>query len=445
LPQTQRVNSKSGYRNAVDVPLSLLLNYARSGTIKRALINNTTCMFELHGDENTRWNKVSIPSSIIESKIVSLLMNASHGDPCEIGPIPSSAIERWSNPLLLISPFLYLGMVYKVMKNLHSTESLASSGTNDTLIPKTRFSDVAGIDRAKSELVDIIDFLRNPQRYKAIGARPPKGILLYGPSGTGKTLLARAVAGEASVSESCACVFLSSTASDFVEMLVGRGAARIRDLFDRARSEARKEQRRRAGLTYFNNPIRRLLSSSTPSHEPSGGATAIIFIDEIDALAKRRGGINSSDEREQTLNQLLTEMDGFDSSSASEDENDVTIIVMASTNRPEILDLALLRPGRFDRHVLVGPPENSAARESILCVHARNILLYKPSDINDGDDAVNLTEIASSKYTMDFTGSELANLVNESALLAIRDGCVQVKQSHLILAAERVTAMKKRH
>ena len=228
--------------------------------------------------------------------------------------------------------------------------------------PSTKFSDVAGEDSAVQEVEEIKDFLKDPSKYKALGARIPRGVLLYGPPGTGKTLLARAIAGEAGVP------FYAMAGSDFVEMFVGLGASRVRDLFDEAKKNA----------------------------------PAIIFIDEIDAVGRKRGSGMSGghDEREQTLNQLLVEMDGFDS--------DTNLIIIAATNRPDVLDPALLRPGRFDRQVYVGHPDIKG-REAILKVHARN----KPL----GDD-VSLAELA--KGTGGFTGADLENLMNEAALLAAR-------------------------
>lgn len=247
------------------------------------------------------------------------------------------------------------------------------------------FADVAGVDEAKEELEEIVEFLRNPDRYIRLGARPPRGVLLVGLPGTGKTLLAKAVAGEADVP------FISCSASEFVELYVGMGASRVRDLFARAKKEA-----------------------------PS-----IIFIDEIDAVAKSRDGkfrIVSNDEREQTLNQLLTEMDGFDSSSA--------VIVLAATNRADVLDPALRRPGRFDRVVAVETPDR-IGREAILKVH------ISKKELPLGDD-VDLGDIAS--MTTGFTGADLANLVNEAALLAGRQNKEVVEKIHFIQAVERSIA-----
>eukprot|EP00258_Populus_trichocarpa_P008511 XP_002314122.3 ATP-dependent zinc metalloprotease FTSH 7, chloroplastic [Populus trichocarpa] len=247
------------------------------------------------------------------------------------------------------------------------------------------FADVAGVDEAKEELEEIVEFLRNPDRYTRLGARPPRGVLLVGLPGTGKTLLAKAVAGEAEVP------FISCSASEFVELYVGMGASRVRDLFARAKKEA-----------------------------PS-----IIFIDEIDAVAKSRDGkyrIVSNDEREQTLNQLLTEMDGFDSNSA--------VIVLGATNRSDVLDPALRRPGRFDRVVMVETPDRNG-REAILKVHVSK------KELPLGED-VNLSDIAS--MTTGLTGADLANLVNEAALLAGRKNKVLVEKFDFIQAVERSIA-----
>jgi cell division protease FtsH len=246
--------------------------------------------------------------------------------------------------------------------------------------PQVTFADVAGQDAAKAELVEIVDFLKEPDKYIALGARIPRGVLLVGPPGTGKTLLARAVAGEANVA------FFSLAASEFVEMFVGVGASRVRDLFKRAKDNA-----------------------------PS-----IVFIDEIDAVGRRRGaGLGGGhDEREQTLNQMLAEMDGFDQNES--------VIVMAATNRADVLDPALLRPGRFDRQVTVGAPDRSG-RLAILKVHTRG----KPL----GDD-VSLEEM--SKATIGFSGADLANLANEAALTAARNGRKRITMSDFTDAFERI-------
>ncbi|WP_428769623.1 ATP-dependent zinc metalloprotease FtsH [Treponema sp. HNW] len=246
----------------------------------------------------------------------------------------------------------------------------------------TRFSDVAGVDEAKEELVEVVDFLKSPQKYTEIGGKIPKGVLLVGPPGTGKTLLARAVAGEAGVP------FFRISGSDFVEMFVGVGASRVRDLFKQAREKA----------------------------------PCIVFIDELDAIGKSR--INSisggNDEREQTLNQLLVEMDGFDNSTG--------LILLAATNRPDVLDPALLRPGRFDRQVVVDRPDVQG-REAILKIHAKNVKL--------GPD-VDLASVA--RTTSGFAGADLANVVNEAALLAVRGGRKLVSMQDFNEAVEKAIA-----
>ncbi len=245
------------------------------------------------------------------------------------------------------------------------------------------FADVAGVDEARQELEEVVDFLRHPQEYGRLGAHIPKGVLLVGPPGTGKTLLAKAVAGEAKVP------FFSISGSEFVEMFVGVGAARVRDLFEQARAKA----------------------------------PAIIFIDELDALGRARGafpGLGGHDEKEQTLNQLLVEMDGFDAS--------VGLIILAATNRPEILDPALLRAGRFDRQVLVDRPDKKG-RLDILRVHVRKVTL---------DPALHLDEVAA--LTPGFTGADLANLVNEATLAATRRKANQVTLADFTVAIERIVA-----
>jgi cell division protease FtsH len=243
------------------------------------------------------------------------------------------------------------------------------------------FEDVAGIEEAEQELVEVVDFLRNPDRYRKLGARIPRGVLLAGLPGTGKTLLARAVAGEAGVP------FFSSSASEFIEAIVGVGASRVRDLFQQAKDSA----------------------------------PAIVFIDELDAIGRARGGgagLGGHDEREQTLNQILTEMDGFDSGSG--------VIVLGATNRPDVLDPALLRPGRFDRRVAVQPPD-SKGREMILRVHTRSVPLAEDVDLEQ-----------LSQSTPGMVGADLANLVNEAALLAARRGHQLVQREDFTDALERI-------
>ncbi len=253
--------------------------------------------------------------------------------------------------------------------------------------PSTTFADVAGVDEAKQDLREVIDFLRNPQRYLAIGAHIPKGVLLVGPPGTGKTLLARAVAGEAGVP------FYSASATSFVELFVGVGASRVRDLFEQAKQNA----------------------------------PCIVFIDEIDAIGRTRSGaaaFASNDEREQTLEELLVELDGFEQRDA--------IVVLAATNRPDVLDPALLRPGRFDRQVTVDLPERRG-REAILRIHARNVPLAPDVDLE------NLA-----RATPGFSGADLANLVNEAALAAARRGQTQVARKDFEEALDKLLLGGKR-
>ena len=257
-------------------------------------------------------------------------------------------------------------------------KSKAKSYTSDR--PSTTFDDIAGYDGVKQEITEVVDFLRMPDRFREIGARVPKGILLVGPPGTGKTLFARAVAGEASVG------FLSVTGSDFMEMFVGVGASRVRDLFQQARRMGR----------------------------------AIIFIDEIDSIGRKRGaGLGGGhDEREQTLNQLLAEMDGFEPTDG--------IVIMAATNRPDILDPALLRPGRFDRQIVVPLPEFSE-RRAILDVHSRDKRMGANVDMD-----------TMAKATPGMSGADLANLVNEAALVAVRRGSKEIERIDFENARDRV-------
>lgn len=311
---------------------------------------------------------------------------ANPDDPLKYNLIPISDNSFWLNmiPTLLMLGVMIFFFVF-MMKNAGGGKMSSFGKTNAKQAPsskKATFADVAGADEEKEELKEIVDFLRNSKKYNEIGARIPKGVLLMGPPGTGKTLLARAVAGEANVP------FFSISGSDFVEMFVGVGASRVRDLFEQAKK---------------NSP-------------------SIIFIDEIDAVGRQRGaGLGGGhDEREQTLNQLLVEMDGFS-------END-SVIVMAATNRRDILDPALLRPGRFDRQILVGYPDVKG-REEILKVHTRN----KPLAPD-----VNLETIA--KSTVGFTGADLENLVNEASLLAARNNRKAITKQDLEESSIKVVA-----
>lgn len=307
-------------------------------------------------------------------------------DPLQYNLIPISDNSFWLNliPTLLMLGVMIFFFVF-MMKNAGGGKMSSFGKTNAKMAPsskKATFDDVAGADEEKEELKEIVDFLRDNKKYTEIGARIPKGVLLLGPPGTGKTLLARAAAGEAKVP------FFSISGSDFVEMFVGVGASRVRDLFEQAKKNA----------------------------------PAIIFIDEIDAVGRQRGaGLGGGhDEREQTLNQLLVEMDGFE-------DND-SVIVMAATNRRDILDPALLRPGRFDRQILVGYPDVKG-REAILKVHTRNKPLAPDVD---------LETIA--KSTVGFTGADLENLVNEASLLAARKNKKAITKDELEEASIKVVA-----
>jgi cell division protease FtsH len=308
------------------------------------------------------------------------------GVPTKVDPQNGSAITGFL--LQLVPIVLIIGAFLWIMNQsqagggrvMQFGKARAKQVTKDQ--PKTSFRDVAGVDEAIEELQEVKEYLQNPAKFQAMGAKIPKGVLLFGPPGTGKTLLARAVAGEAGVP------FYSISGSDFVEMFVGVGAARVRDLFEQAKQNA----------------------------------PAIVFIDEIDAVGRHRGaGLGGGhDEREQTLNQLLVEMDGFDQRTA--------VILMAATNRPDILDPALLRPGRFDRHVTIDRPDLEG-RKDILRVHARG----KPFD-----EHVDLDVIA--RRTPGFTGADLANVINEAALLAARWGKKAISMKEVEEAIDRVMA-----
>jgi cell division protease FtsH len=318
-------------------------------------------------------------SQLLQSKGV--VVNA---EPLETGA------PWWQNLLLGFGPtILFLVLLFWLMRRAGSMQNVlgsfgrARARRYEPSGDRVTFADVAGIDEAKAELTEVVDFLRNPDKYLKLGGRIPHGVLLSGAPGTGKTLLARAVAGEADVP------FYSMSASEFVEAIVGVGASRVRDLFAQAKE----------------------------------AAPAIVFIDELDAIGRSRtsgvaGFSGGNDEREQTLNQILTEMDGFDSSTG--------VIVIAATNRPDVLDAALLRPGRFDRRVTVSAPDRPG-REAILQVHTRGMPL--------GPD-VDLSRIAAS--TPGMVGADLANLVNEAALLAARRGHKVVQESDFTDALERI-------
>jgi cell division protease FtsH len=308
----------------------------------------------------------------------------------DIAVQPSRQTPMWQQAIgSLLFPLILLGGLFFLLRRAQSgggnpAMSFGKSRARVQMEPSTKvtFDDVAGIEGAKLELTEVVDFLKNPDRFTAVGAKIPKGVLLVGPPGTGKTLLAKAVAGEAGVP------FFSISGSEFVEMFVGVGASRVRDLFEQAKKNA----------------------------------PCIVFIDEIDAVGRQRGaGLGGgNDEREQTLNQLLTEMDGF--------EGNTGIIIVAATNRPDVLDQALMRPGRFDRQVVVDRPDYNG-RLQILGVHARGKTLSRDVDLD---------KVA--RRTPGFTGADLANLLNEAAILAARRKLTEVSMDEVNDAIERVMA-----
>ncbi len=371
--------------------------YKVTGTYRKPQANNddSTNGFALAPQRN---NKVShFQGSVLQSDVtVSQLQRYANKHDVKLSTRAEESNSVWMNLLLTVLPLVIMIFFFYMMMGQAGQggggRGVMSFGKTkakpaDPKKNKVRFSDVAGEEEEKQELVEVVEFLKNPKKFTRLGAKIPSGVLLEGPPGTGKTLLAKAVAGESGVP------FFSISGSDFVEMFVGVGASRVRDLFDQAKK----------------------------------AAPAIIFIDEIDAIGRRRGnGMGGgNDEREQTLNQLLVEMDGF--------QGDEGVIVMAATNRSDVLDPALLRPGRFDRKILVGRPDVKG-REAILRVHAKN----KPiaSDVD-------LKEIA--KQTPGFVGADLANLLNEAALLAARRGKNEIDASDLDEAEDRVIAGPAKH
>ncbi|MDX2216715.1 MAG: ATP-dependent zinc metalloprotease FtsH [Oculatellaceae cyanobacterium bins.114] len=370
------------------VPYSLFIHQVQAGEVERAQIGQNQIRFQLKSDGNEPFGSVFLTTPIFDLDLPNLL--EAKGVEFAAAPPPKN---RWLGSVLswVIPPLIFVGIwQFFARRSGGGSQGMLSIGKSKAKVyvegesARTTFADVAGVEEAKTELVEIVDFLKTPERYTQIGARIPKGVLLVGPPGTGKTLLAKAVAGEAKVP------FFSISGSEFVEMFVGVGSSRVRDLFEQAKKQA----------------------------------PCIVFIDELDAIGKSRssnGFYGGNDEREQTLNQLLSEMDGFAMEGA-------TVIVLAATNRPEILDPALLRPGRFDRQVLVDRPALSG-REAILNIHSQKVKL--------GED-VDLRAIAT--RTPGFAGADLANLVNEAALLAARNKRQAVAQTDFAEAIERVVA-----
>ena len=363
-----------------EISYSQFITYAQAGRIADVTIGDETITGRLKDNQTFR---TFMPPN--DTTYLALLQSRN----VQIHVEPKSKTALWPSLLSTMLPFfLLIGLWLLMLRQAQSGSNQAMSfGKSRARLhtenrPKVTFEDVAGVDEAKEELQEVIEFLKHPKKFQALGAKIPRGVLLVGPPGSGKTLLAKAVAGEAGVP------FFSISGSEFVQMFVGVGASRVRDLFEQAKKSA----------------------------------PCLVFIDEIDAVGRQRGaGLGGGhDEREQTLNQLLVEMDGFDPNAG--------IIVIAATNRPDILDPALLRPGRFDRRIVVDNPD-SRGRRAILDVHVRG----KPLA-----DDINLEILA--KHTPGFSGADLANLVNEAALLAARRNKKKIMMSEMDEAIERVIA-----
>lgn len=379
---------------SVEVPFNEFTTQLSSGNVEQVYVNSdyTEILYTLNEDKNKPWSAVTYKTGNMTTAddLVNRLesagvQNYSREIPTQASPL-LNFLTTWIFPILM---FVIIGQLMGRMmaKRMGGGSSAMTFGKSNAKIYAEKetgvtFNDVAGEEEAKDALKEIVDFLHNPDKYAQIGASLPKGALLVGPPGTGKTLLAKAVAGEAKVP------FFSISGSEFVEMFVGMGAAKVRDLFKQANEKA----------------------------------PCIVFIDEIDTIGKKRdgGGMGGNDEREQTLNQLLTEMDGFDGSKG--------VVILAATNRPDSLDPALTRPGRFDRRIPVELPDLQG-REDILKVHARKIKIA---------DNVNFHEIA--KAASGASGAELANIVNEAALRAVRDGRRFATQADLEESIEVVIA-----
>lgn len=380
------------YRQQVkEISYSEFMTMLDNKQVDAVQLEDNMIMIREKGQDENQKQQIYVTAYVDDPNMITKILDA--------GVDISKEIPRENSPLLSfllswiipIGIFMLVGMwLSKMMQKRMGQNTMTFGKSNAKIYAENEtgitFNDVAGQEEAKESLLEIVDFLHNPQKYREIGAQIPKGVLLVGPPGTGKTLIARAVAGEAKVP------FFSISGSDFVEMFVGMGAARVRDLFKQAQEKA----------------------------------PCIVFIDEIDTIGKKRDnvGIGGNDEREQTLNQLLSEMDGFDGSKG--------VIILGATNRPDSLDKALLRPGRFDRRVPMELPD-LAGREAILKVHSKKIKM---------NDDVDLNSIARS--TPGASGAELANIVNEAALGAVRAGRSVVTQPDLEEAVETILAGQQR-
>ncbi len=386
-------NNLPGSRQSGDMKYSEFYNDLVTGKIERVSIVDDVAKVDLKADQSKRFD-VMLPPPSARNELSTQLNKASLATAQGgFGTVVDNDRPFLSGNLLnligMLLPMIFIvGFFVFIMRQSQGGAGQAMSfgksrarRLSDTQ-PRVTFADVAGVEEAKQELQEVIDFLKNPEKFQALGAKIPRGVLLLGNPGTGKTLLARAVAGEAGVP------FFHISGSDFVEMFVGVGASRVRDLFDQAKA-----------------------------HRP-----AIVFIDEIDAVGRHRGaGLGGGhDEREQTLNQLLVEMDGFDPN--------LGVILMAATNRPDVLDPALTRPGRFDRQIIVDNPD-AKGRRAILDVHSKGKPLANDVDLE-----------VLSKRTAGFSGADLANLVNEAALLAARRDKTQISDSEFDESVERVMA-----
>ena len=380
--------AQSTNKEPATMKISEVIQEAKKGNIKQIVIEGDNLTIERY-DTTVKAVSRKEPNANIYQVLKDAGVSAEQLDRIVIDAKKPPEFGNWLGIMVQLLPFLFLaGFLLFMMRQAQGTNNQALSfGKSRARMfmsnkPTVTFMDVAGVEEAKQELQEVVEFLKYPEKFAALGARIPRGVLLIGPPGTGKTLLARAVAGEAGVP------FFSISGSEFVEMFVGVGASRVRDLFDQAKRNA----------------------------------PCIVFVDEIDAVGRQRGaGLGGShDEREQTLNQILVEMDGFDTST--------NVIVIAATNRPDVLDPALLRPGRFDRQVVLDRPDING-RKAILEVHVKG----KPLD-----RAVDLAVLA--KQTAGFSGADLANLVNEAAILAARRNKKSIALEEFEEAVDRVIA-----